>query len=292
MKVKTEHLMQDTWNDIAKYVKKKARTNLDDKIAKVRKERKKLDEENDGKNGVEVTVSDSEDESDEAISDDEMVSDALKVKEGDKKRKLKKKSKLPDSNAPGIDIKIDGGEEVTDEEESGFFEDGPVFDDNASFYTMNLSRPLLKSIEELNFVHPTPIQSATIPVALAGRDVCACAATGTGKTAAYMLPVLERLLYRPKDVAVTRVLVIVPTRELGVQVYQVTRQLAQFSTMDVALSVGGLDLKTQEAMLRRNPEIVIATPGRLIDHVKNTPSFTLDSIEVLILDEADRLLDV
>merc|ERR1712130_348710 len=78
---------------------------------------------------------------------------------------------------------------------------------------------------------------------------------------------------------------------VGVQVYQVTRQLAQFTTVEVALSVGGLDLKTQESLLRRNPDIVIATPGRLIDHVKNTPTFGLESIEVLILDEADRMLD-
>ena len=82
------------------------------------------------------------------------------------------------------------------------------------------------------------------------------------------------------DAAVTRVLVLVPTRELGVQVYQVTRQLAQFSTVEVGLSVGGLDLKTQEATLRKNPEVVIATPGRLIDHLQNTPTFSLDKIEV------------
>ena len=128
-------------------------------------------------------------------------------------------------------------------------------------------------------------------MALLGRDICGCAATGTGKTAAYMLPVLERLLYRPVSAALTRVLVLVPTRELGVQVYQVTRQLAQFTSVEVALSVGGLDLKMQESMLRKNPDIVIATPGRLIDHIKNTPSFGLESIEVLILDEADRMLD-
>ena len=139
---------------------------------------------------------------------------------------------------------------------------------------MNLSRPLLKAIEELKYVHPTPIQvsfimtnfmfrsvmiihfqAATIPVALLGRDICGCAATGTGKTAAYMLPVLERLLYRPVSKAVTRVLVLVPTRELGVQVYQVTKQLAQFTSVEVALSVGGLDLKTQESLLRRNPDV-------------------------------------
>lgn len=98
----------------------------------------------------------------------------------------------------------------------------------------------------MNFVHPTPIQAATIPVALMGRDVCGCAATGTGKTAAYMLPTLERLLYRPLDgPAISRVLVLVPTRELGVQVYQVTKQLSQYTTVEVGLSVGGLDVKVQ-----------------------------------------------
>ena len=85
-----------------------------------------------------------------------------------------------------------------DEDDGGFFDDTPVYDEKASFALMNLSRPLLKAIEELKYVHPTPIQAATIPVALLGRDICGCAATGTGKTAAYMLPVLERLLFRPK----------------------------------------------------------------------------------------------
>jgi ATP-dependent RNA helicase DDX27 len=98
----------------------------------------------------------------------------------------------------------------------------------------------------MNFVNPTPIQIATIPVALLGRDICGCAATGTGKTAAYMLPTLERLIYKPQEGnAITRVLVLVPTRELGVQVYQVTRQLSQFISVEVGLSVGGLDVKIQ-----------------------------------------------
>ena len=94
---------------------------------------------------------------------------------------------------------------------------------------------------------------------------------------------------RSKAESVTRVLVLVPTRELGVQVFQVSKQLCQFTSIDVALSVGGLDLRLQEAALRKNPDIVIATPGRLIDHIKNTPTFGLENIEVLILDEADRL---
>lgn len=97
----------------------------------------------------------------------------------------------------------------------------------------------------MNFVNPTPIQAATIPVALMGRDICGCAATGTGKTAAYMLPTLERLLFKPVGAAVTRVLVLVPTRELGVQVYQVAKQLAQFTSTEIGLSVGGLDVKIQ-----------------------------------------------
>lgn len=175
----------------------------------------------------------------------------------------------------------------------------------------------LQAITTMHFLHPTPIQAATIPVALMGRDICGCAATGTGKTAAYMLPTLERLMYKPLDgPAITRVLVLVPTRELGVQVYQVTKQLSQFTPVEVGLSVGGLDVKIQvcnlsqilhklsskirqfltfssnvllqESVLRKNPDIVIATPGRLIDHLRNTPTFSLDTIEVLILDEADR----
>merc|ERR1719331_2547242 len=278
--------MRDTWNDVAKYVKKKAKTNLDDKIAKVRKERKALMTEDQPDDEEESEDSD-DNSSEEELSDDELVEDAVKTKEGDAKRKQRKRKKNPEASETGVEIQV----ERDPDEEDEYFDLAPTYDDTASFYTMNLSRPLLKAIEELRYVHPTPIQAATIPVALLGRDICGCAATGTGKTAAYMLPVLERLLYRPVESARTRVLVLVPTRELGVQVYQVTRQLAQFTSVEVALSVGGLDLKTQESLLRRNPDIVIATPGRLIDHVKNTPTFSLENIEVLILDEADRMLE-
>jgi len=274
-----EEYMHDTWNDIAKYIKKKNRSNVDEKIEKLRKDRDSKE-----KGVVEI---DSEGSSEE-LSDDELVADDVKVKRADERRKKKKAAKNNQPEDSGVDIQMETND---DDPNDDFFDSGPVYDDTASFYSMNLSRPLLKAIEALNFVHPTPIQAATIPTVLLGRDVCGCAATGTGKTAAYMLPVLERLLYRPVASAVTRVLVLVPTRELGVQVYQVTKQLAQFTSVEVALSVGGLDLKTQESLLRKNPDIVIATPGRLIDHVKNTPTFGLESIEVLILDEADRMLD-
>ncbi|KPP76955.1 putative ATP-dependent RNA helicase DDX27, partial [Scleropages formosus] len=172
-----------------------------------------------------------------------------------------------------------------------FYEDASNYDENLTFQDMNLSRPLLKAITAMGFKLPTPIQKACVPVGLLGKDICACAATGTGKTAAFMLPVLERLIYKPRQAPVTRVLVLVPTRELGIQVHTVTRQLAQFTSVTTCLAVGGLDLKSQEAALRAGPDVLIATPGRLIDHLHNTPSFELSHIEILILDEADRMLD-
>ena len=148
-----------------------------------------------------------EDEVDDNIlSEDELVKDAIRTKEADRKRKLRKKG--------GKDEKIDPTLGMGED----FFDESFPMEPAKSFQEMNLSRPLMKAIASMNFSHPTPIQSATIPVALLGRDICGCAATGTGKTAAFMVPVMERLLYRPKAAAVTRVLCLVPTRELGVQV--------------------------------------------------------------------------
>jgi ATP-dependent RNA helicase DDX27 len=227
-----------------------------DKIDKVIKSRNKEDElDDDHDEGPDDEIE---------LSDDELKHDNLRTKEKKgKKRKFLQK-------------------EDTFEDELMEFDEAPQMEgDMNSFYQMNLSRPLMKAIGVLGYTHPTPIQAQTIPLALLGRDICGCAATGTGKTAAYMLPTLERLLYKPMSAAaVTRVLVLVPTRELGAQVYQVTKQLTQFSNVDVGLAIGGLDVKAQESVLRQNPDVVIATPGRLIDHIKNTPSFTLDSIEV------------
>ncbi|KAG6879285.1 nucleolar DEAD-box protein required for synthesis of 60S ribosomal subunit [Termitomyces sp. T32_za158] len=157
---------------------------------------------------------------------------------------------------------------------------------------MNLSRPILKALTTLGFTKPTPIQAATIPVALIGKDVVGGAVTGSGKTAAFMIPILERLLYREKgkNAAATRCVVLVPTRELAVQCYDVGIKLATHTDIRICLVVGGLSVKSQEAALRLRPDIIIATPGRLIDHIQNSPSFTLDTLDVLVLDEADRML--
>ncbi|KAF8445958.1 DEAD-domain-containing protein [Boletus edulis BED1] len=163
---------------------------------------------------------------------------------------------------------------------------------HSSFLTMNLSRPIQKALNTLGFVSPTPIQAATIPVALLGKDIVGSAVTGSGKTAAFVIPLLERLLYREKGkhAAATRCLILVPTRELAVQCFEVCSKLATYTDILCCLAAGGLSLKSQEAALRTFPDIVIATPGRLIDHLRNSLSFTLDALDVLVLDEADRML--
>ncbi|KAJ7492598.1 DEAD-domain-containing protein [Mycena latifolia] len=165
-------------------------------------------------------------------------------------------------------------------------------EEHASFLTMNLARPILKAITTLGFLKPTPIQAATIPVALLGKDVVGGAVTGSGKTAAFIIPMLERLLYREKGnkSAATRCLVLIPTRELAVQCFEVGCKLATHTDIRFCLIVGGLSVKSQEVALRSRPDVVIATPGRLIDHIHNSPSFTLDTLDILVLDEADRML--
>ncbi|GBG28354.1 ATP-dependent RNA helicase DRS1 [Hondaea fermentalgiana] len=161
-----------------------------------------------------------------------------------------------------------------------------------TFAQLNLSRPLIRATQVLKFEKPTPIQARSIPYAMAGRDICGSAATGSGKTAAFVLPVLERLLYRPKRLKATRVLMVTPTRELTQQVLSMTEALAQFTDITATAVVGGLNMDAQAQELRARPDIVVATPGRLIDHVLNTKSVDLDDVEILILDEADRLLEL
>ncbi|KIJ21730.1 hypothetical protein PAXINDRAFT_173799 [Paxillus involutus ATCC 200175] len=186
-----------------------------------------------------------------------------------------------------------GAETQAEKDRKAAFFDSEVPQDNhTSFLTLNLSRPIQKALTTLGFVSPTPIQAATIPVALLGKDVVGNAVTGSGKTAAFTIPLLERLLYRErgKHAATTRCLILVPTRELAVQCFEVGSKLAAHTDIRFCLVVGGLSLKSQEVVLRTRPDVVIATPGRLIDHLRNSPSFALDALDVLVLDEADRML--
>jgi len=250
---------------------------MEDKIKQKRKERaqKKKAVEKD----FDAYIGETEDV--EVDADTEVV-----VEANDDEQSLEKENDGQDFSDEDED---EDGEESDEEKE--FFVQPPPQVKHETFTQMNLSRPLLRAVNELGFLHPTPIQSSAIPLALLGKDVCACATTGSGKTAAFMLPILERLLFKPKKTASTRVLVLVPTRELAIQVHAVSQSLSKYSTVQICLAAGGLDLKSQEAALRKNPDIVVATPGRLIDHLHNAPSFDLQMVEILVLDEADRMIE-
>jgi ATP-dependent RNA helicase DDX27 len=164
-------------------------------------------------------------------------------------------------------------------------------DPTASFQNMNLSRPILRGLANVGFTTPTLIQQKTIPIALLGKDVVGGAQTGSGKTAAFIVPILERLLYRPKKVPTSRVLILCPTRELAMQCHSVAIKLASYTDIKFSLTVGGLSLKVQEAELKQRPDVIIATPGRFIDHMRNSQGFGVDTIEIVVMDEADRMLE-
>ena len=186
-----------------------------------------------------------------------------------------------------------GGEDDTEEGEATVLtKKANVKHSGKGWEELSLSRPLLRAVKDLGFTHPTPIQAEAIPYALQGRDICGAAVTGSGKTAAFILPVLERLIYRPRRIAATRVLIITPTRELAVQIHAMTTGLGRHTDVRVAMAVGGLSLQTQETALRTRPDIVVATPGRMIDLIRNSNSISMEELEILIMDEADRLLDL
>lgn len=173
--------------------------------------------------------------------------------------------------------------EKADEKENGT---------HATFQSLDLSRPVLKGLSNLGYTKPSPIQAASIPIALMGKDIVAGAVTGSGKTAAYMIPIIERLLFKPSKVASTRVIILTPTRELAIQVCDVGKKLGRFvGDLTFGLAVGGLNLRQQEQQLKTRPDIVVATPGRLIDHIRNSASFTIDQLDILVMDEADRMLE-
>jgi ATP-dependent RNA helicase RhlE len=160
-----------------------------------------------------------------------------------------------------------------------------------SFTSFDLHPDLLRAVDALGYTLPTPIQKDAIPPAIAGRDVFACAMTGSGKTAAFMLPILQRLLSRPAVNNGTRVLVLAPTRELAAQIDEQRRALGRFTRIGGAVVVGGMSMGPQETALRRGTEVLVATPGRLLDHLQRGTA-RLGLIETLVLDEADRMLDM
>jgi ATP-dependent RNA helicase RhlE len=157
------------------------------------------------------------------------------------------------------------------------------------FNALGLHTALVRATREMRYAAPTPIQAEAIPAILAGRDVIATAQTGTGKTAAFMLPILHQLLGLP--LGTTRALVITPTRELAQQIDDVCLGLAYHTEVRIGLLVGGTPMGPQEKALRNGVELLIATPGRLLDHMRQNQA-RFDHLHTLVLDEADRMLDM
>jgi ATP-dependent RNA helicase RhlE len=185
-----------------------------------------------------------------------------------------------------------------------------------SFASLGLEKRLLEGIRDLGFVSTRPIQSAVIPLALRGHDLMACAETGTGKTAAFVVPMLQRLLTAPgatnaadgaaaadlkirsstddvisEHAAKSRVLVLAPTRELAVQIEDEIHGLSYHTSVTSAAVYGGVEMGPQERALRAGVDIIVATPGRLMDHMRQQNA-DLSGIDLLVLDEADRMMDM
>lgn len=163
-----------------------------------------------------------------------------------------------------------------------------------TFNDLNFSPAILKALTKENYTKPTPIQEQAIPVVLAGKDLFGCAQTGTGKTAAFALPIIQLLSGQPtKPGAQRRIrsLILTPTRELALQIEENMRAYGQFTDLRSVAIVGGVSQKVQERALRQGADVIIATPGRLIDLI-NQKFVDLQYVQILVLDEADRMLDM
>lgn len=167
---------------------------------------------------------------------------------------------------------------------------------NMSFEQLDLSTDLLRAISEQGYTKPTPIQEQAIPIILAGKDVMGGAQTGTGKTASFTLPMLQRLAIHANNSASPakhpiRALILVPTRELAVQVYESVKTYSKYVALKSTVIYGGVNIDAQISVIRSGIEILVATPGRLLDHLQQK-TLVLSKVEILILDEADRMLDM
>ena len=166
----------------------------------------------------------------------------------------------------------------------------------SSFSNLSLAEPLARAVAEMGYETMTPIQEQAIPVVLLGKDVMGAAQTGTGKTAAFTLPLLQRMM-KHENASTSparhpvRALVLLPTRELAVQVAEQVKLYAKYTNLNSAVVFGGMDMKPQTLELKKGVEVLVATPGRLLDHIeaKNT---VLNQVEYVVLDEADRMLDI
>ncbi|KAH9484104.1 ribosomal RNA processing protein [Psilocybe cubensis] len=165
----------------------------------------------------------------------------------------------------------------------------PSKDTPVTFKSLGLIDPLLESLERVGYKKPTDIQVESLPHALEGRDIIGIASTGSGKTAAFALPILQKLWEEPKGLFAC---VLAPTRELAYQISEQFEALGSAMGVRCAVLIGGMDMPTQQIALAKRPHIIIGTPGRLLDHLETTKGFSLRTLKFLVLDEADRLLNM
>lgn len=160
-------------------------------------------------------------------------------------------------------------------------------DERDTFASLGVVEPLCKAIAAIGWAYPTEIQKNAIPEALAGRDVIGLAETGSGKTGAFAIPILQALLSAPQRLFAV---VLAPTRELAFQINEVFEALGASIALNTTCIVGGIDMTTQAIALAKKPHVIVATPGRLVDHLQNTKGFNLRNLKYLVMDEADRML--
>ncbi len=160
-----------------------------------------------------------------------------------------------------------------------------------SFESLGLSAPVLQAVAEKGYTQPTPIQEKAIPIVLMGRDVLGCAQTGTGKTASFVLPMIDILAQGRAKARMPRSLILEPTRELAAQVAENFEIYGKYNKLNMALLIGGVSFPDQERVLERGADVLIATPGRLLDHIERG-GILLNDVKILVIDEADRMLDM
>ncbi|EMG46570.1 HAS1 ATP-dependent RNA helicase HAS1 [Candida maltosa Xu316] len=210
----------------------------------------------------------------EDIADPETKAEAKQLK-----KRQHEEAKLQELTRPQV------SSEVIDDEDNGT--------ENELFENADLSEPTMKAIKEMGFTKMTKVQAKTIPPLLAGRDVLGAAKTGSGKTLAFLIPAIE-LLYslKIKQRNGTAVIIITPTRELALQIFGVARELMQYHSQTCGIVIGGADRRQEATKLVKGVNLLVATPGRLLDHLKNTPGFVFSNLKALIIDEADRILEI
>ena len=194
--------------------------------------------------------------------------------DGDSRSDASEASSVPEQAAPETPPTDDAGAQNKDAK---------------TFEELGIIESLCEACDSLGYKAPTPIQAQAIPLALQGRDLIGLAETGSGKTAAFVLPILQALMEKPQQL---HSLILAPTRELAYQISQAVEALGSLISVRCAVLVGGMDMIPQSIALGKKPHVVVATPGRLLDHLENTKGFSLRQLKHLVMDEADRLLDL